>query len=105
MNELMNRWREGLPGRAARPRRTEDMAQRHSAPAVPVEDSVTPNFLICLETGTRQILLRRHLREQLGMSPDEYRRKWGLPGDYPMAAATYIQHRDKVLNMHQQKQS
>lgn len=65
-------------------------------PAVRIEDSVTPNFLVCLETGSRQVLLGRHLRETLRMTPEEYREKWGLPPDYPMAAETYLRRRQTV---------
>ncbi|MEC7297118.1 MAG: MucR family transcriptional regulator [Pseudomonadota bacterium] len=62
-------------------------------PAVRIEDSVTPNFLVCLETGSRQVLLRRHLRETLRMTPEEYRDRWGLPPEYPMVAANYLARR------------
>ena len=74
-------------------------------PAVPISASITPNFLICLETGTRQVLLRRHLKEHLDMSPGDYRRKWGLPEEYPMAAETYVTQRNTYLNLHPQKDS
>jgi len=102
---MIKRWRSGLAGLFTPQDRGEAHGPRTAAPAVPIEDSVTPNFLICLETGTRQILLRRHLREHLRMSPDEYREKWGLPRDYPMAAASYLHRRNKVVNMHQRKHS
>ncbi|WP_407496418.1 MucR family transcriptional regulator [Pseudooceanicola sp. MF1-13] len=62
-------------------------------PAVRIEDSVTPNFLVCLETGSRQVLLKRHLRETLRMTPEEYRDRWGLPPEYPMVAANYKMRR------------
>lgn len=101
----MNKCRDGLAKMATPRRRPDGQTGRTATPAVPIEDSVTPNFLICLETGTRQILLRRHLRERLDMSPDEYRSKWGLPRDYPMAAAAYVQRRSKIVNMHQRKPS
>tara|TARA_R110002124_G_scaffold199787_2_gene366617 strand:+ start:3122 stop:3451 length:330 start_codon:yes stop_codon:yes gene_type:complete len=65
-------------------------------PAVRIEDSVTPNFLVCLETGSRQVLLRRHLRETLRMTPEEYRDRWGLPPEYPMIAANYLRRRETV---------
>lgn len=70
----------------ARSRRIQGSGLR---PAVRIEDSVTPNFLVCLETGSRQVLLRRHLRETLRMTPEEYRDRWGLPPEYPMVAANY----------------
>lgn len=65
-------------------------------PAVPIEQSVTPNFLICLETGSRQVLLARHLRQTLQMSPQQYRHRWGLPPEYPMVAASYGDRRNSV---------
>lgn len=52
-------------------------------PAVPIEDSVQPEYLICLEDGKRMRMLKRHLRNKYGMSVEEYRAKWGLPADYP----------------------
>ncbi|GHF36162.1 hypothetical protein GCM10017056_04950 [Seohaeicola zhoushanensis] len=58
---------------------------------------MTPNVLICLETGTRHVSLRRHLAETLGLSPDEYRRRWGLPDDYPMVSRNYLNQRNKTL--------
>ena len=62
-------------------------------PAVPIETSVTPDYIICLETGTRLVLLRRHLRERLQLTPEQYRARWGLPPEYPMAAPNYMQGR------------
>jgi predicted transcriptional regulator len=56
-------------------------------PAVPVKKSVTPDFIICLDDGKKFKSLKRHLG-QLGMTPAEYRTKWGLPSDYPMVART-----------------
>ncbi|SFP66043.1 MucR family transcriptional regulator [Tranquillimonas alkanivorans] len=66
-------------------------------PAVPIEESVHRSFLVCLETGTRLVLLRRHLQERLRMTPEEYRAKWGLPPEYPMVAAAYRQRRGQVV--------
>ena len=57
-------------------------------PAVPIAKSITPDFLICLDDGKRFRSLRRHLGK-LGMTPEAYRDKWGLPGDYPMVAPAY----------------
>ena len=68
-------------------------------PALRIEDSVTGNFLICLETGTRHVTLKRHLRESLGLTPAEYRRRWGLPDNYPMVAANYLRRRNMVLGL------
>ena len=62
------------------------------APVVPIRKSVTPDYLICLDDGKPFKSLKRHL-QALGMSPDEYRTKWGLPADYPMVAANYAAQR------------
>lgn len=58
-------------------------------PAVPVKKSITPDFIICLEDGKKLKMLKRYLRTQYGLSPEDYRRKWGLPADYPMVAPNY----------------
>jgi len=58
-------------------------------PAVAVKKSVTPDYLICLEDGKRVKMLKRYLRTSYGMTPAQYRAKWGLPVDYPMAAPNY----------------
>lgn len=58
-------------------------------PAVPPEESVYFDFLVCLEDGKRLKMLKRHLRVTYGMTPDQYRQKWGLPDDYPMVAPVY----------------
>ena len=65
-------------------------------PAVPVKQSVTDDYLICLEDGKRFKSLKRHLRTHYNLSPEEYRRKWGLPIDYPMVAPNYAAARSKL---------
>ncbi len=65
-------------------------------PAVPIKKSVTPDYLICLDDGKKLKMLKRHLRTAYDMSPDEYRKKWGLPSDYPMVAPVYAQQRSKL---------
>ncbi len=65
-------------------------------PAVPVRQSITPDYLICLEDGKRFKSLKRHLRTHYNLSPEEYRRKWGLPPDYPMVAPNYAAARSKL---------
>ena len=62
-------------------------------PMVPIKKSVTPEYVICLEDGKRLKMLKRHLRTAYGMTPEEYRMKWGLPPDYPMVAPNYAQQR------------
>nr|WP_166144426.1 MucR family transcriptional regulator [Methylosinus sp. RM1] len=72
---------------------TTPVAKRE--PAVSIRKSVTPDFIICLEDGKSFRSLRRHLRA-LGMSPEEYRAKWGLPTDYPMVAPNYAAQRSEM---------
>ena len=62
-------------------------------PAVPVKKSVTPEFLICLEDGKKLKMLKRYLRSRYGLSPDDYRKRWGLAADYPMVAPAYAARR------------
>jgi predicted transcriptional regulator len=65
-------------------------------PAVNPKKSVTPEFIICLEDGKKFKSLKRHLRTQYNMSPEEYREKWGLPADYPMVAPSYAEARSRL---------
>jgi predicted transcriptional regulator len=58
-------------------------------PAVPVKRSVFPDYIVCLEDGKKLKMLKRHLQSAYGMTPDEYRARWGLPPDYPMVAPDY----------------
>ena len=64
-------------------------------PAVPIAKSVTPDFIICLEDGKKLKMLKRYLRTHYDLSPEEYRRKWGLPADYPMVAPNYAKRRSQ----------
>jgi predicted transcriptional regulator len=64
--------------------------------AVSVEDSISDDFLVCLEDGKKVKLLKRHLREHYNMSPEEYRKKWNLPDDYPMVAKGYAMRRSQL---------
>jgi len=75
-------------------------------PAVPVKKSVNPDFIVCLEDGKKFKSLKRHLRTQYNMTPEEYREKWGLPADYPMVAPNYAQARSdlaKKMGLGQQR--
>jgi predicted transcriptional regulator len=65
-------------------------------PAVSVRRSVTPDFIICLEDGRKLKMLKRHLATAYGMSPEDYRDKWGLPADYPMVAPNYARQRSSL---------
>lgn len=62
-------------------------------PAVAIKKSVTPEYIVCLEDGKKLKMLKRYLRSRHGLSPEEYRAKWGLPADYPMVAPNYAKQR------------
>ncbi|USI72422.1 MucR family transcriptional regulator [Sphingomonas morindae] len=62
-------------------------------PAVPVRSSVKNDYIVCLEDGKKLKMLKRYLRTNYGMSPEDYRTKWGLPRDYPMVAPAYAEQR------------
>ncbi|MDB5475617.1 MAG: transcriptional regulator [Phenylobacterium sp.] len=62
-------------------------------PAVPLGKSVQHDFIVCLEDGKRLKMLKRYLRSRYNLSPDEYRRRWGLAPDYPMVAPAYAARR------------
>ncbi len=65
-------------------------------PAVPVKSSVKRDYIVCLEDGKKLKMLKRHLMTHYGMTPEEYRAKWGLPSDYPMVAPSYAEVRRKL---------
>ena len=65
-------------------------------PAVPIKRSVTPGYIVCLEDGQQLKMLKRHLRNKFDMTPDQYRRRWGLPADYPMVAPNYSKKRSQL---------
>lgn len=68
-------------------------------PAVPISQSIQDEFLVCLEDGLKFKTLKRHLRARYGLTPDQYRRKWNLPQDYPMVSPNYSKlRRDIVTN-------
>lgn len=62
-------------------------------PAVPIGRSVRPDYIVCLEDGKKLKMLKRHLRTAYGLSPEDYRKKWGLRADYPMVAPNYAKQR------------
>lgn len=65
-------------------------------PAVPIRQSVKPDYIVCLEDGKKLKMLKRHLMTAYGMTPDDYRQKWGLPADYPMVAPNYAESRRQL---------
>ncbi len=78
----------GLSGKAAEQARPER--------AVPIKSSIKPDYIVCLEDGKKLKMLKRHLMTHYGMTPDEYRAKWGLPSNYPMVAPNYAEQRRKL---------
>jgi len=62
-------------------------------PAVPIKKSITDHHIICLEDGAKLKMLKRYLRTRYNLTPDEYRKRWGLPADYPMVAPEYARRR------------
>lgn len=65
-------------------------------PAVPINRSITNDYLICLEDGKKLKMLKRHLKTAYNMTPEQYRERWGLPADYPMVAPSYAAKRSKL---------
>lgn len=65
-------------------------------PAVPIKKSVTDDHIVCLEDGKKLKMLKRHLMAAYGMTPEEYREKWGLKPDYPMVAPSYAAKRQEL---------
>lgn len=66
------------------------------APAVPVDKSITADYIVCLEDGKKLKMLKRHLNTSYGMSPEQYRERWGLRADYPMVAPNYAKRRSSL---------
>lgn len=75
---------------------TSDRALTTKQPAVSIKKSMTPDYLICLEDGRKLKTLKRHLRNAFGLTPEQYRSKWGLPADYPMTAPNYSLKRSSM---------
>jgi predicted transcriptional regulator len=73
-----------------------DTAAEPLKPAVSVKKSITPEYIVCLEDGKKFKSLKRHLRTQYNMTPEQYREKWGLGADYPMVAPNYAAARSQL---------
>ncbi len=65
-------------------------------PPIPIQDTITPDYIICLEDGKKLKMLKRHLKTAYDMTPEAYREKWGLPFDYPMVAPNYAKKRSEL---------
>ncbi|MBA3814861.1 MAG: MucR family transcriptional regulator [Alphaproteobacteria bacterium] len=66
--------------------------------AVSMEESITPDYIVCLEDGKQMKMLKRHLKTSYGMTPDQYRERWDLPENYPMVAPNYAKRRQEIAN-------
>jgi predicted transcriptional regulator len=62
-------------------------------PAVSIRSSIKPDYIVCLDDGKKLKMLKRHLMTHYGITPEQYRAKWGLPADYPMVAPNYAEQR------------
>lgn len=65
------------------------------ATAPEIRRSITPDYLISFEDGKQYKTLRRHLTLR-GLTPEQYRAKWGLAPDYPMTSASYSEQRSEL---------
>ena len=74
---------------------TEEAAGKPK-PAVSIKQSVKPEYIVCLEDGTEHKMLKRHLKTAHDMTPDDYRKRWGLPRDYPLVSPNYAAVRGKI---------
>lgn len=74
---------------------SEVKLQEKPKPATPINKSVNHDYIICLEDGKKLKMLKRYLRSTYNMSPEEYRKRWGLPADYPMVAPAYAARRSE----------
>ena len=74
---------------------TDERAAK-SEPAVSIKKSVRPDYIVCLEDGEKLKMLKGHLRAAHELTPDDYRKRWGLPGDYPLVAPKYAKLRAEI---------
>ena len=81
---------------SGQPQDSADAVSEPQRPAVPIKKSVQPDHIVCLEDGKKLKMLKRHLSSSFGMTPDQYRAKWGLPSDYPMVAPNYAKARSEL---------
>ena len=92
LSALIGSVHESLTGLANGPKEVEP----ELVPAVPIKKSVQNEYIVCLEDGKKFKSLKRHIGVHYGLTPDEYRRKWGLPADYPMVAPAYAAARSAL---------
>jgi len=86
----------GQAGKSEELQATESAIIEKPKPAINPEDSVADDYIICLEDGWRYKSLKRHLMSYYNMTPEQYRKKWGLDPDYPMVAPNYAKERARL---------
>ncbi len=86
---LINNVHSALSGLGERPAE----APAKPEPAVSIRSSIKPDYIVCLEDGKKLKMLKRYLNTNYNMTPDEYRKRWGLSADYPMVAPNYAEQR------------
>ena len=72
------------------------MLSARSEPAVPIEESIHSDYIVCLEDGRKLKMLKRHLKTSYNMTPEQYRERWSLPTHYPMVAPSYAKRRSSI---------
>jgi predicted transcriptional regulator len=92
LSKLINVTHSALVG--LNPIQADTAMQR--VPAVPIDQSVTRDYIVCLHDGCHLKTLKRHIRHKHSLSPDEYRARWHLPNDYPMVALSYSNLRSSI---------
>jgi predicted transcriptional regulator len=75
---------------------SKDNIDSKTKPAVPIDKSVTYDYIICLEDGKKLQMLKRHIKVSYGMSVEQYKLKWGLPPTYPIVAPSYAKKRSEI---------
>ena len=75
---------------------SDEPAPTELTPATPIRKSITDDYIVCLEDGRKLKMLKRHLMTAYGMTPEEYRARWGLKADYPMVAPNYSKKRQEL---------
>lgn len=92
LSDLIGSVHRSLTGLAAGPRESAP----ELVPAVPIKKSIQNDYIVCLDDGKKFKSLKRHLGVHYGITPEEYRKKWNLPADYPMVAPAYAAARSAL---------
>ena len=77
-------------------RQAKEVLRGTSVGPAQIADSVRPDRIMCLEDGTWHVMLRRYVKRKFGLTPEQYREKWGLPPDYPFVAPNYSATRTRI---------